>query len=72
MIVDDIYRLLESADMTRIEIAKTLNVTEQKIVNGMTTATFRFPDLYSYEVKKGKRIVEVYGRLCNYDDRRTT
>lgn len=62
-----IYNALSQRDMTRWELAKAIGETQMSaVVHAITSATFLYPDIYEYDVKRGNGTKVVIGRLCNY------
>ena len=66
-LADKIYNAVTDRDMTRWELVKLTGETMQNVIHGITSATYKYPDIYSYWKKRGKKqIVEHVGILKNY------
>lgn len=67
-LADRIYRAVTCRDMTRWELVKLTGESIQNVIHGITSATYKYPDIYSYWKKRGKKqVVEYVGILGNYE-----
>lgn len=68
-LADKVYRAVADRDLSRWELAKAIGEKNiQNVIHGITSATFKYPDIYSYWKKRGKKqVVEYVGLLRNYE-----
>lgn len=63
---EKVYTSLAERDMTRWELSKVIGENMRNTLHATDSATYNYPDIYEYDVKRGNGTKVVIGRLCNY------
>ena len=61
-----IYTILKSGDKSLWELAHIINESQSIVNNGVTNATYIYPDIYSYSVRRNGKSAEIIGLTSNY------
>lgn len=65
-LTDKIYVVLTTGDKSLWELAHIINESQSIVNNGVTNATYIYPDIYSYSVRRNGKSTEIIGLISNY------